>query len=39
VSGFEFERIAVLEYGDAAVVRFAYRQRGSMDGQPATSRS
>ena len=33
VSEFEFERIEVLEYGDAAVVRSAYRQQGSMDGE------
>jgi ketosteroid isomerase-like protein len=34
VSEFEFERIEVLEYGDAAVVRSRYRQRGSMNGDP-----
>jgi ketosteroid isomerase-like protein len=33
VSEFEFERIEVLEYGDAAVVRSRYRQRGSMDAE------
>jgi len=32
VSEFEFESIDVLDYGDAAVVRSRYRQRGSMDG-------
>jgi ketosteroid isomerase-like protein len=32
VTEFEFDRIEVLEYGDAAVVRSRYRQRGSMDG-------
>jgi ketosteroid isomerase-like protein len=31
VDEFEFERIEVLDYGDAAVVRSRYRQRGSMD--------
>ena len=34
LSEFEFERIEVLEYGDAAVVRSRYRQRGTMDGEP-----
>jgi ketosteroid isomerase-like protein len=33
VTEFEFERIEVLEYGDAAVVRSRYRQRGSMGGE------
>jgi ketosteroid isomerase-like protein len=33
VSEFEFDRIGVLEYGCAAVVRSSYRQRGSMDGE------
>jgi ketosteroid isomerase-like protein len=32
VSEFEFESIKVLDYGDAAVARSRYRQRGSMDG-------
>jgi ketosteroid isomerase-like protein len=33
VEEFEFERVEVLDYGDAAVVRSRYRQRGSMDGE------
>jgi ketosteroid isomerase-like protein len=33
VEEFEFERVEVLEYGAAAVVRSRYRQRGSMDGE------
>jgi ketosteroid isomerase-like protein len=33
VEEFEFERVDVLDYGDAAVVRSRYRQRGSMDGE------
>jgi ketosteroid isomerase-like protein len=33
VSEFEFDQIEVLDYGDAAVVRSRYRQRGSMDGE------
>jgi ketosteroid isomerase-like protein len=33
VEEFEFERVDVLEYGDAAVVRSRYRQRGSMGGE------
>lgn len=32
VDEFEFEAIEVLDYGDAAVARSRYRQRGSMDG-------
>ena len=32
VTEFEFDRIEVLEYGDAAIIRSRYRQRGSMDG-------
>jgi ketosteroid isomerase-like protein len=33
VEEFEFERVDVLDYGDAAVVRSRYRQRGSIDGE------
>ena len=33
VEEFEFERIEVLDYGDAAVLRSRYRQRGSMEGE------
>jgi ketosteroid isomerase-like protein len=33
VEEFEFERVEVLDYGDAAVLRSRYRQRGSMDAE------
>jgi ketosteroid isomerase-like protein len=33
VEEFEFERVEVLDYGDAAVVRSRYSQRGTMDGE------
>jgi ketosteroid isomerase-like protein len=36
VEEFEFERVEVLDYGDAAVLRSRYRQRGNMDGEDRT---
>jgi ketosteroid isomerase-like protein len=33
IEDFEFEELEVLEYGDVAMVRSRYSQRGRMDGQ------
>ena len=36
VEEFAFDELEVLDYGDVAVVRSRYRQRGSMDGEDRT---